>query len=50
MPVMLWVFFSDNFNTVLSKPAPKKKKRVKKSKQPNWMNQDISNAIRTRDI
>ena len=42
-------FFSDIFNTVLSKHAPKKKKRVKKSKQPNWMNQDISNAIRTRD-
>ena len=49
MQVMLWAFFSDIFNTVLSKHAPKKKKRVKKSKQPNWMNQDISNAIRTRD-
>ena len=42
-------YFLDIFNTVLSNHAPKKKKRVKRSKQPNWMNNDISNAIKTRD-
>ena len=42
-------YFSDIFNSVLSKHAPEKKRRVKRSKQPNWMTSDISNAIRTRD-
>ena len=42
-------YFVSTFNSVLNKHAPKKKRRVKKSKQPNWMNQNISNAIKTRD-
>ena len=35
--------------TVLNKHAPKKKRRVKKSKQPNWMNSNIMAARKTRD-
>ena len=42
-------YFSTLFNSVLSKHAPEKKKRVKKAKQPNWMTQDISDAMRKRD-
>ena len=42
-------YFVSTFNSVLNKHAPKKKRRVKKSKQPNWMNQNIINAIKTRD-
>ena len=42
-------YFVSTFNSVLNKHAPKKKRRVKKSKQPNWMNQNITNAIKTRD-
>ena len=42
-------YFLDIFTTVLSKHAPEKKKRVKRSKQPNWITNDLSNAIKTRD-
>ena len=42
-------YFLVIFTKVLSKHAPEKKKRVKRSKQPNWMTNDISNAIKTRD-
>ena len=42
-------YFISTFNSVLNKHAPKKKRRVKKSKQPNWMNQNIMAARRTRD-
>ena len=42
-------YFITTFNSVLDKHAPKKKRRVKKSKQPNWMNQNIMAARRARD-
>ena len=42
-------YFISTFNSVLNKHAPKKKRRVKKSKQPNWINQNIMAARRTRD-
>ena len=42
-------YFITIFNTVLNKHAPKKKRRVKKSKQPNWMNSNIMVARKTRD-
>ena len=42
-------YFISTFNLVLNKHAPKKKRRVKKSKQPNWMNQNIMAARKTRD-
>ena len=42
-------YFITNFNSVLNKHAPKKKRRVKKTKQPNRMNQNIMAARRTRD-
>ena len=41
--------FNSIFNAVLDKHAPRKRKRVKKIKQPNWMNKDITTAMRTRD-
>ena len=42
-------YFAKLFQTVLNKHASKKKRRVKRQTQPNWMNAEISNAIRTRD-
>ena len=42
-------YFISTFNLVLNKHVPKKKRRVKKSKQPNWMNQNIMAARKTRD-
>ena len=42
-------YFTTTFNSVLDKHVPKKKRRVKKSKQPNWMNHNIMAARRTRD-
>ena len=42
-------YFTNLFNSVLNKHAPKKKQRVKKSKQPNWINPEILSAIKKRD-
>ena len=42
-------YFSDIFISVISKHAPQKRKRVKRLRQPNWMNNEISNAFKTRD-
>ena len=42
-------YFSEIFTSVISKHAPQKRKRVKRLKQPNWMNNEISNAMKTRD-
>ena len=42
-------YFTTTFNSVLDKHVPKKKRRVKKSKQPNWMNHNIMAARTTRD-
>ena len=42
-------YFSDIFNSVLSNHAPQKQKRVKRPKQPNWMNEEILSAMKTRD-
>ena len=41
--------FSDIFNSVLSTHAPKKKRRDKRQKQPNWINTAILIAMKTRD-
>ena len=35
---------------VLSHHAPLKSKRIKKDKQPKWINEDIKEADRNRDI
>ena len=37
-------FFSSIFSSVLSNHAPKKQRRVKRQKQPNWMNTEILQA------
>ncbi|MCU7801396.1 MAG: hypothetical protein KZQ70_15025, partial [gamma proteobacterium symbiont of Lucinoma myriamae] len=37
------------FHSVLNNHAPKKCRRVKRSVQPNWMNSEILDAIKTRD-
>ena len=37
------------FNTVLNKHAPLKSRRVKRIVQPEWINSDILDAIKTRD-
>ena len=37
------------FNSVLEKHVPKKKRIVRKSKRPNWTNQNIMAARRARD-
>lgn len=42
-------FFLKLFKTVLDKHAPKRSKRVKRVNQPNWMNEEIQTARRTRD-
>ena len=42
-------YFPDIFNSVLSTHAPKKKRRVKRQKQPNWINTEILTAMKTRD-
>ena len=42
-------YFITTFNSISNKHAPKKKRRVKKSKQPNWMNSNIMAARKTRD-
>ena len=42
-------YFINLFTTVLNKHAPKKKRRVKQQNQPNWMNSEISDAMKTRD-
>lgn len=42
-------YFTNLFTSVLDKHAPKKKRRVKRQKQPNWMNPEISSAMKTRD-
>ena len=42
-------YFTNLFNSVLNKHAPKKKRRVKRSKQPNWINPEILSAIKKRD-
>ena len=41
-------YFSYIFNSVLSTHAPKKKRRVKRQKQPNWLNTEILTAMKTR--
>ena len=42
-------YFSYIFNSVLSTHAPKTKRRVKRQKQPNWLNTEILTAMKTRD-
>ena len=42
-------YFSDVFNSVLSTHAPKKQKRVKRQKQPKWINDEILTAMKIRD-
>ena len=41
--------FIELFSSVLDRHAPKRSKRVKRINQPNWINQAILEAIRTRD-
>ena len=42
-------YFSEIFNAVLSTHAPQKQKRVKRPKQPKWINDEILSAMKTRD-
>ena len=42
-------YFSDVFSSVFSTDAPKKKRRVKQHKQPNWITAEILTAMKTRD-
>lgn len=42
-------FFNETFISVLNTHAPLKKKRVKKNHQPDWINDEILNAIKTRN-
>ena len=42
-------YFSDVFNSVLSTHAPKKQKRVKRQKQPKWINDEILTAMKIRN-
>ena len=42
-------YLSDVFDSVLSTHAPKKQKRVKRQKQPKWINDEILTTIRIRD-
>lgn len=42
-------FFMTIFNSVLDQHAPKKHRRVKRLIQPNWINSEITTAIKMRD-
>ena len=42
-------YFFDVSNSVLSNHAPQKQKRVKRQKQPHWINEEILSAIRKLD-
>ena len=42
-------FFSSIFSSVLPNHAPKKQRRVKRQKQPNWINTEILQARKKRD-
>ena len=42
-------YFFEVFNSTLSTHAPKKKRRVKRQKQPNWINAEILTAMKIRD-
>ena len=42
-------FFTSIFNSILSNHAPKKQRRVKRQKQPNWVTNDILQARKIRD-
>ena len=42
-------YFFDIFNSVLSTHAPQKQKRVKRQKQPNWINEETLMAMKIRD-
>ena len=41
-------FFSSIFSSILSNHAPKKQRRVKRQKQPNWINTEILQARKKR--
>ena len=43
-------FFMGIFKSVLSNHAPKKQRRVKRQKQPNWVTNDILQARKMREI
>ena len=47
--MMLWIIFQLSLTQFYQNMHLKRKKRVKKAKQPNWMTKDISDAIKTRD-
>lgn len=40
----------DTFTTILNKHAPVRTKRVKRYKQPDWMNQEVIESMRKRDF
>ena len=42
-------YFFEVFSSTISTPAPKKKRRVKRQKQPNWINAEILTAMKIRD-
>ena len=42
-------YFYNCLNSLLMEHIPIKEKRVKKPKQPDWFNDEIKNAIYTRD-
>ena len=42
-------YFFEVFNSTLLTHAPNKKRRVKRQKQPNWINAEILIAMKIRD-
>ena len=42
-------YFFEVFNSTLPTHAPQKKRRVKRQKQPNWINAEILTAMKIRD-
>ena len=49
IPLQLYNVFNDTCLSLLDRHSPLNKKRVKKCQQPDWMNKEILNSIKTRN-